>query len=221
MTARLYPPDSFPASSVSTSSVTSSGPSGELPRIIVLVGLMGAGKTTLGRILARRYNMEFVDSDNEIEQAAGCSISEIFERHGEAYFREGEHRVIKRLLQNGPCVLATGGGAWMNALTRRAVQQTPYACSVWLRAPFEILLQRLMHSPNKRPLLQENDPAEMLKCLATQREPYYAQSDIIVDCGARSVERSVRNIHKALGQYARNSAPKTLMTRNPDEMSRA
>ncbi|MEC9367455.1 MAG: shikimate kinase, partial [Pseudomonadota bacterium] len=125
---------------------------------VVLIGLMGAGKTAVGRRLASQLALPFVDADNEIERAAGKSISEIFADHGEAYFRDGERKVIARLLDNGPHVLATGGGAYMNEETRRNVSRS--GISVWLRAELPVLMERVSRREN-RPLLKSGDPREI------------------------------------------------------------
>jgi shikimate kinase len=140
-------------------------------RSIVLVGMMGAGKSSIGRRLAARLGIPFVDADAEIESAAGMTIPEIFEKHGEPYFRNGEARVIARLLDDGPQVLATGGGAVMTQQTRDLIQVK--GVSVWLKADAEVLMKRTKRR-NDRPL------AEKIKDLLPQREPVYAQSDIVV-----------------------------------------
>lgn len=140
-------------------------------RSIVLVGMMGAGKSSIGRRLATRLGIPFVDADTEIESAAGMSIPEIFDRHGEPYFRAGEARVIARLLDNGPQVLATGGGAVMDQQTRDLIHIK--GISVWLKADIEVLMKRTKRR-NDRPL------AEKIKELLPEREPVYAQSDILV-----------------------------------------
>ncbi|WP_408903706.1 3-dehydroquinate synthase [Neokomagataea anthophila] len=164
-------------------------------RTIVLIGMMGVGKTTIGRRLAQLLGRRFVDADAEIERAAGCSITEIFERHGEAFFRNGERRVITRLLDGAPCVLATGGGAWMNKETRSRIRQR--GLSVWLRAPIPVLLKRV-HGRHGRPLLATGNPHEILSNLAEQRHPVYAEADLIVDCGDETVEQGVEKLHVAL-----------------------
>nr|WP_267288024.1 MULTISPECIES: 3-dehydroquinate synthase [Neokomagataea] len=164
-------------------------------RTIVLIGMMGVGKTTIGRRLAQLLGRRFVDADAEIERAAGCSITEIFERHGEAFFRNGERRVITRLLDGAPCVLATGGGAWMNKETRSRIRQR--GLSVWLRAPIPVLLKRV-HGRHGRPLLATGNPHEILSNLAEQRHPVYAEADLIVDCGDETVEQGVEKLHAAL-----------------------
>ncbi|MBK5196959.1 MAG: shikimate kinase [Methyloceanibacter sp.] len=148
------------------------------PRSIVLIGLMGAGKTAVGRRLANRLDLPFIDADSEIEMAAGTSISEIFAQHGEAYFRQGERKVIARLLEGGPQVLATGGGAYMNADTRATLKAR--GLSVWLRAELRVLLKRVQRRDN-RPLLAAGDPETVMKKLMAERYPIYAEADIIVE----------------------------------------
>jgi shikimate kinase len=146
-------------------------------RSIVLVGMMGSGKSSIGRRLAARLAIPFVDADSEIEAAAGMTIPEIFERHGEPYFRAGEARVIARLLDNGPQVLATGGGAFMNHDTRAAIGAK--AVSVWLKADFDILMKRIKRR-NDRPMLKTDDPAATLSALVAERYPVYAEADLTV-----------------------------------------
>ncbi|MGB7856630.1 MAG: shikimate kinase [Pseudolabrys sp.] len=140
-------------------------------RSIVLVGMMGAGKSSIGRRLASRLGIPFIDADTEIESAAGMTIPEIFEKHGEPYFRAGEARVIARLLDNGPQVLATGGGAVMDPQTRALIGQK--GISIWLKADIDVLLKRTKRR-NDRPLV------EKIKDLLPAREPIYAQADIII-----------------------------------------
>ncbi len=147
-------------------------------RSIVLVGMMGVGKSSIGRRLAARLGVPFVDADSEIEKAAGMSIADIFARHGEADFRSGEARVIARLLDGGPQVLATGGGAIMNADTRAAIKAK--GVSIWLSAEFDVLMRRINKRKNDRPLLQTADPAATLRELLAAREPAYAQADLTV-----------------------------------------
>jgi shikimate kinase len=146
-------------------------------RSIVLVGMMGAGKSSVGRKLASRFGIPFVDADAEIEAAAGMTIPEIFATQGEAYFRSGEARVMQRLLDGGPQVLATGGGAFMNPDTRAAIRDK--GISVWLKAEFETLLRRVKRRGD-RPLLKTADPAQTLKELMAERYPVYAESDVTV-----------------------------------------
>ena len=147
-------------------------------RSIVLVGMMGAGKSSVGRRLAVRLGIPFVDADIEIEKAAGMTIPEIFTSHGEPYFRSGENRVIARLLEGGPQVLATGGGAFMNADTRATIRAK--GVSVWLRATLEVLSRRVKRR-NDRPLLKDADPVETLRRLMEERYPVYAEADLTVD----------------------------------------
>jgi shikimate kinase len=146
-------------------------------RSIVLVGMMGAGKSSIGRRLAGRLNIPFVDADAEIEEAASMSIADIFEVHGEPYFRAGEARVIARLLEHGPQVLATGGGAFMNAQTRANIRDK--AVSVWLKADLDVLTRRLRRR-NDRPLLKTEDPIATLSKLLVVRDPIYGEADVTV-----------------------------------------
>jgi len=147
-------------------------------RSLVLVGMMGAGKSSIGRRLAQRLGVPFVDADAEIEAAAGMSIAEIFATYGEAYFRSGEQRVIARLLESGPQVLATGGGAFMNPNTRIGIRQK--GMSVWLKADFDVLMRRVKRrATTDRPMLQ-GDPAERIRHLMDERYPVYAEADVTV-----------------------------------------
>ena len=146
-------------------------------RLIVLVGMMGAGKSTIGRRLAARLNLPFVDADTEIEAAAGMTIPEIFELHGEPHFRDGEARVIARLLDGGPAVLATGGGSFMREDTRRRVAEK--AVSIWLKADPDIILRRVRRRAD-RPLLQTADPAATVSRLLSEREPVYQHADVTI-----------------------------------------
>jgi shikimate kinase len=148
------------------------------PKSIVLIGLMGAGKTAVGRRLANRLDLPFIDADTEIELAAGASISEIFAEHGESYFRQGERKVIARLLQGGPQVLATGGGAFINAETRANIKAR--GLSVWLKADLKVLLKRVGRRGN-RPLLAGGDPEKVMKKLMEERYPIYAEADVTVE----------------------------------------
>lgn len=147
-------------------------------RSIVLVGLMGAGKTTVGRRLANRLDLPFVDADTEIEKAAGSSIADIFKEFGEAHFRDGEQRVIHRLLGEGPQILATGGGAFMNPATREASQEN--GISIWLKADLDVLMKRVSRRSH-RPLLQNDDPEAVMKRLIDERYPIYATADLSID----------------------------------------
>lgn len=174
------------------------GPSGgpeAIPRTILLVGLMGVGKTCIGRRLAARLGLPFVDADAEIEAAAGCSIEEIFRRHGEGAFRDGEHRVILRLLEPPVKILSTGGGAFMNPLTRAAIRER--ATSVWLRGDLDLLHKRTSRRKN-RPLLKQGDPREILGRLIAERYPVYAEADVTVDSIDGPAEVTVGKVRRRL-----------------------
>jgi shikimate kinase len=145
---------------------------------IVMVGLMGCGKSAVGRRLAARLGLPFVDADEEIEKAAGQSIEDMFAEHGEPYFREGERKVLARLMRSGPQVLATGGGAFMNAETRAAIAER--GISVWLKAELPLLVRRVSKR-NNRPLLKGSDPQTVMQNLMDVRYPVYAQADITVE----------------------------------------
>ena len=147
-------------------------------RSVVLIGLMGAGKTAVGRRLANWLDLPFTDADSEIEEAAGQTITEIFAQHGEAYFRDGERKVIARLLANGPQVLATGGGAYMSPETRDAVKAN--GLSIWLKADLRVLLKRVGRRDH-RPLLATGDPETVMRKLMAERNPIYGQADIVVE----------------------------------------
>jgi shikimate kinase len=166
-------------------------------RSIVLVGMMGAGKSSIGRRLAMRLGLAFVDADTEIEERAGMSIPELFEMHGEAYFRAGEARVLARLLLGGPQVLATGGGAYMNADTRTLIRQ--HGVSVWLKADFDLLLRRIKRR-NDRPLLKTDDPAARLQQLIDERYPIYGEADVTVHSRDVPHETIVDEIVAALAE---------------------
>jgi shikimate kinase len=166
-------------------------------RSIVLVGLMGAGKSSVGRRLAGRLGLPFVDADNEIEAAAGCSIEEIFSRHGEAAFRDGERRVIMRLLDGPTHVLATGGGAFMDAATRAKIRAC--ATAIWLKADLDVLVKRCGRRPS-RPLLKQEDPRSVLERLMRERHPIYAEADITVDSGDQPHEQVVESIVRRLAE---------------------
>lgn len=155
-------------------------------RSIVLIGLMGAGKTTVGRRLAQRLGLAFADADSEIEKAAGKTIPEIFEDHGEQHFRDGECRVIARLLKSGQQVVATGGGAYMSAETRSNIRDS--AVAVWLRADLALLMKRVRRRSH-RPLLRTADPEAVMQKLMDERYPVYGQADVIVD--SRDVPHNV------------------------------
>lgn len=149
-----------------------------LPKTLALVGLMGAGKSAIGRRLAHRLNVAFVDADHVIEEAAGCSIPEIFDRWGEAFFRDRERQVIARLLRDPPHVLATGGGAFIQDQTRELIIEQ--CVSLWLRADLDLLVMRTARR-NNRPLLTSGDPRDILKRLIDERYPIYAKADLVVE----------------------------------------
>lgn len=165
---------------------------------IVMVGLMGAGKTSIGRRLAVRLDLPFVDADDAIEEAAKSSISDIFERLGEAGFRDGERRVIARLLDDSPIVLATGGGAFMDPDTRALIAAK--GISIWLRADIDTLVRRTSRRED-RPLLKNGDPREILTNLMNVRYPIYEQADITVDSFDGPAEETLQQVLDALDAY--------------------
>jgi shikimate kinase len=173
-------------------------------RTIVLVGLMGAGKTKIGRRLAARLSLPFFDSDHEIETAAGETIEDIFRHRGEMTFRDGERRVIARLLAQPAHVLATGGGAFMDAVTRDVIARR--GVSVWLRADLDVLMVRVSRRSN-RPLLQEPDPRAVMATLIDRRYPTYAEADLTVDSGEGPVEQTVTRVIGGLAACARALQP--------------
>ncbi len=170
----------------------------KVPRTIVLIGLMGAGKSCIGRRLAAVLGLKFVDADAEVERAAGCTIEEIFERHGETAFRDGERRVIERLLDQAVQVLATGGGSFMDPRTRAAIHGR--AISVWLRADLDLLLKRTSRR-NNRPLLKRGNPRAILKGLMAERYPVYDQANIVVDSVDGPPEVTVERVRAAVEIY--------------------
>jgi shikimate kinase len=167
-------------------------------RSIVLIGLMGAGKTTIGRRLAVHLNLPFSDADQEIETAAGCTVSEIFARHGEPAFRDGERKVIARLLDGERRVLATGGGAFMNAETRALIRER--GLSIWLRADIDLLMERVGRRQN-RPLLKTGDPRAVMERLMAERHPVYAQADVVVDSTGAPHDHIVQDVIRAIKAY--------------------
>lgn len=164
-------------------------------RSLVIVGLMGAGKTCIGRQIAQRLDVPFIDADREIEEAAGCSIADIFELYGEKDFRDGERRVIKRLLEGEPCVLATGGGAFMNEETRKMIAKT--GVSLWLKADVDVLIKRTTGRKH-RPLLNQGNPVKTLKKLVDERYPIYAEADITVPTKDETLEATIERVLKYL-----------------------
>jgi shikimate kinase len=173
-------------------------------RLVVLVGMMGAGKSTIGRRLAARLQLPFVDADAEIEAAAGMSIPEIFEVHGEPHFRDGEARVIARLLEGGPAVLATGGGSFMREETRRRVGSK--AVSLWLKADVDVIMRRVRRRAD-RPLLQTADPEATVTRLISEREPVYQFADLTIASRDVPHDKIVDECVQALHAYLCGEPP--------------
>lgn len=190
-----------------TTTTRNAPPGRKLPlppgKSVVLIGLMGAGKSSVGRRLAKVLEIPFVDADEEVERAAGCSIEDIFRLYGESAFRDGEERVIARLLESGSQVLATGGGAFMNPSTRARIRQS--AVSVWLRADLDLLVRRTSRRGG-RPLLAHGDPRATLQRLMTERYPVYAEADVTVDTTDENIERMVDRILVSLRDRAEAGA---------------
>lgn len=179
----------------------------KLDRTVVLVGMMGAGKTSVGRRLAAVLGVPFRDADNEIESAAGCTISDIFERYGEPAFRAGERKVIARLLAEPPHVLATGGGAFVDTDTRQRIHE--HATSVWLKAPVDLLLERVLRKDN-RPLLKDGDMRATLQRLLAERESAYREAEITIESDAGPHEVVVKRILAALDTRQHAHQPSAL-----------
>jgi shikimate kinase len=177
--------------------------SSDSDKSIVMIGLMGSGKSSIGRRLADALGLEFIDTDDEIIKAAGCSIPDIFEIYGEQAFRDLEERVVERLLHETRCVMATGGGAYMRPETRERIDQN--AITVWLRAELDILVERTGRRGG-RPLLEQGNPEEILKNLMDERYPIYANADITVDTGPDGHEVTVQRIKTALTEFAETSS---------------
>lgn len=165
-------------------------------RSITLIGMMGAGKSTVGRRLAQRLDMPFFDADEEIEKAAGMTVSEIFETYGEDHFRDGEKRVIARLIDGKPAVIATGGGAFVNDETRRLILDR--TTSIWLDPPLDTLVKRVARR-DTRPLLKDRDPRTVLSELAAKRHPFYRLADIRVEGGDMPHDAMVDRILQEIG----------------------
>lgn len=172
-----------------------------LDKSIVLVGLMGAGKTSVGRKLAEFTNLPFIDADEEISAAAGCSIVDIFEKYGEDAFRDVEERVISRLLKEGPQILATGGGAFMNSKIRALIADN--GISVWLRAEIEVLVKRTRRRGG-RPLLKNKDHRTTLEDLIKERGPVYAKADIIIDSTDEGPNTTAKLVMDAIEDFKQN-----------------
>ncbi|MGF1544009.1 MAG: shikimate kinase [Parvularculaceae bacterium] len=172
-------------------------------RPVVLVGMMGVGKTTVGRRLAPRLGLAFKDADEEIEKAAGMPVADLFEAHGEAQFRRGETQVIERLLGEGPAVIATGGGAMANAETRTLIRARSF--SIWLHAGLDTIVRRATRR-NTRPLLRSGDPAATIAKLLNDRAPHYATADVAVESPEGPHGRTVDAIIRALDARAADHA---------------
>jgi shikimate kinase len=171
---------------------------------IALIGMMGAGKSTVGRRLAKRLGLPFVDADEEIEAAAGLSIAEIFERYGEAHFRDGERRVLARLIEGPPCVIAAGGGAFMDPGTRALMLAR--CTAIWLDVEVEILAERVGRRDH-RPLLKGQDPLIRLRDLAAVRNPIYAEAHIAISSGGLAHDKTVERIIEALASDPPANSP--------------
>ncbi|HEX3363562.1 shikimate kinase [Phenylobacterium sp.] len=181
-------------------------------RTIALVGLMGVGKSSVGRRLASALELPFRDADSEVEAAAGCSISDIFADLGEEAFREGERRVIARLLDQDPHVLATGGGAFMNPQTRELIKSK--AVSVWLKADLDVLARRVSRK-DTRPLLAGKDPLDVLQAQADARYPAYGEADIVVETGDAAHHVTVDQLIRALSAHLQTSEPEAPAPQGP------
>jgi shikimate kinase len=203
------PETALPAGTTATQEAEITAALGE--RSIVLVGMMGAGKSTIGRRLSARLRLPFLDADTEIEAAAGMSIPDIFEAHGEPHFRDGEARVIARLLDSGPAVLATGGGAFMREETRNRINGK--AVSIWLKADADIIMKRVKRRAD-RPLLQTADPAQTVGRLIEEREPVYQNADITIASRdvphEKIVDECIEGLHALLCGGAAKQASDTV-----------
>lgn len=178
-------------------------PSFILPKTVALVGLMGVGKTTIGKRLAEHFALPFVDADEEIEKAAGQSVADIFAHYGEKGFRDGEERVISRLLDSPPQILATGGGALTSAKTRENLKAK--AITVWLKTDLKVLSRRVANKPH-RPLLKDRSPMDVLREHAKTRYPLYQMADVVVDTGDQSHAKSLELVLNALKAHVESLA---------------
>ncbi len=194
MTAQQGEPEGGPGSTATPAAAPANRR--RLERTVALVGMMGVGKSTVGKKLADSLGAPFVDSDDEIVRAAGLSVPEIFERHGEPEFRRGERRVIERLLGGPPVVLATGGGAYMDPETRALLKEK--ATTVWLRADLDLIWKRV-NRRDTRPLLKRDNPKQVLADLLAARAPIYAEADIAIDSGDGPATDAVKAIRDAMG----------------------
>ena len=166
-------------------------------KTILLVGIMGCGKTSLGRILSKKLGLPFVDSDKEIEKASGCSISDLFATYGEKEFRKGEERIMERLLKQEPCVLSSGGGAFLSEKTRKEAKKN--AISVWIRADVN-LISRRTEGRNHRPLVPAADNKKAIERLINEGYPLYAKADLILDTKPEPIQRTVKRLLKLLSE---------------------
>lgn len=181
-------------------------------RVIVFIGLMGAGKTSIGRRLAQALDLPFIDSDHEIETVSRMSVSELFAQYGEPEFRALEQRVIERLLQQGPRIVSTGGGAFMNPQTREAIAE--FGISIWLRADLDLLMARVARKQT-RPLLKNADPRGVMRKLMDERYPVYAKADITVETREARREVITQEVLEALRAYFESGAQGRLTQETP------
>ncbi|MGC6522672.1 MAG: shikimate kinase [Candidatus Micropelagos thuwalensis] len=171
-------------------------PDGKLEKPVILIGMMGAGKSSIGKMLAAHIGAHFIDSDTEIEKAAKMTIPEIFKLHGEAYFRDGEKRVFKRLLEGQPAIIAAGGGAFAHTPTREIILESGF--SIWLKVNRETLIRRVSKRPEKRPLLAKGNIEQTISRLMEERYPVYAEADIMVESDDGKRPQTVKVISEIL-----------------------
>ncbi len=171
---------------------------------IVLVGMMGCGKTAIGRLVAKYLDLPFFDADEEIEKAAGMSVADFFSTYGEDEFRAGERKVIARLLSESQCVLALGGGAFLAEKTRESVSE--HGLSVWMRVDLETLVARVMRRPGKRPLLAKGDPREIIRQLLEKREPVYDLADLTITPSAATKNKTCEMLLSGIENYLENES---------------
>ena len=171
-------------------------PNGKLAKPVVLIGMMGAGKSSIGKMLAAHIGVRFIDSDTEIEKAAKMTIPEIFKLHGEASFRDGEKRVFKRLLEGQPAIIAAGGGAFVHTPTREIILASGF--SIWLKVNRETLIRRVSKRPEKRPLLAKGNIEQTISRLMEERYPVYAEADIMVESDDGERPQTVKVISEIL-----------------------
>ena len=179
-------------------------PTPSLKRPIVLVGLMGAGKSKIGRQISIDFDIEFIDTDTEIENIAGMSIAAIFDLYGEEKFREIEAREISKLLKGKPAVISTGGGAYMQEKTRAIINQS--GLSIWLKANPETLAERISNT-DSRPLLRGKDPVKVLQQLAKERYPIYQEAELVIDTDGLSLAKAIEKVKKTITSYITTSSP--------------